>query len=181
LFGFGDSITYPERALSKEHKEKNMYNAIFALALLVSLGGCVSVAKISDFPDTATSIDFDAARAKNNQDPAAWSQQANFEYVIELENTNEDDAIKAISEGFKQAGYKVAATDKAKQKITAEKGMTMLEWNSISVAYYKMLSPSVQVFVVTKITQDFTGGWKDHRAKNIADAICASSKKCKPV
>jgi hypothetical protein len=158
-----------------------MYKSIIALALLLSLGGCVSVAKISDFPDTATAIDFDAAREKNKLEPAAWSQQANFEYVIELENITEDDAISAISEGIKQAGYKVAATDKTKQKITAEKGMTMLEWNSISVAYYKILSPNVQVYVVTKVTQDFTGGWKDHRAKNIADAICTLSKKCKGV
>jgi hypothetical protein len=156
-----------------------MYKTLVTLLSMFLLSGCVSVAKISDFPDTAASVDFDVVRAKNNQDPAAWSQQANFEYVIELENTNEDDAINAISEGFKATGYKVAAIDKAKQKVTAEKGMTMLEWNSISVAYYKILSSNVQVYVVTKITQDFTGGWKDHRAKNTADAICAVSKKCK--
>jgi hypothetical protein len=156
-----------------------MLKAFIVLASVLSLGGCVSVAKISDFPEMATSIDFDTAREKNNQDPKSWSQQSNFEYVVELENTSEDDAIKAISDGLKAAGYKVAATDRAKQKITAEKGMTMLEWNSISMAYYKIISPNVQVYVITKITQDFTGGWKDHRAKNITDAICATSKKCK--
>ena len=156
-----------------------MLKAFIVLALVLPLGGCVSVAKISDFPEAATSINFDTARAKNSQDPKSWSQQSNFEYVVELENTSEDDAIKFISDGFKAAGYKNAATDKTKQKITAEKGMTMLEWNSIAVAYYKIISPNVHVYVVTKITQDFTGGWKDHRAKNIADAICAASKKCK--
>jgi Tol biopolymer transport system component len=162
----------------KKNKGQDMLRTIIPTTLAASLTACASVAKISDFPNSADSIDFAAAAQKNSAEPAGWSQQSSYEYSVVLGNTGEEAALGFIAAGLAATGHKVTSTDKTKRMLVGEKGLTLNEWNSITAVYYKPAAADTQVYVLTKITQDVTGGWKD-RARKVAEAICASAKVCK--
>ncbi|MEO5890783.1 MAG: hypothetical protein ABIQ31_11045 [Ferruginibacter sp.] len=143
--------------------------------LLVILSSCKSVARISDFSATAADIDFNKYSAEYKGDNVpSWMAETSSEYYFEIGKLlDEKDLSDIIHYALKQKRYAISKSDAANDCIIGKRGMVANEWSSITGVYYKLNGGEnrMQVYVKTKITQDFTGGWKENRAKKVGQLI----------
>ena len=142
--------------------------------------GCAGVARISDFPRTSETLDFDKlAKANYESKDAIWNQQTEYEYFIEVEKTEEDELYKAITDALVNSGYKVSYSNKQNRVVIGKRGLRLNEWKSIIGVYYRGREGFFQIFIKNAITQDITGGWRENRAKKVAVLLCSRLPKCK--
>lgn len=145
---------------------------VSVLALLLT--GCVSVAHVSDFKKTADGLDFDALAKRNyDQKDGLWNEKTGYEYFIVVDHVSEPDAVKCIKAALQSQGYQVEYTSTEGRAIIATRGLMANEWSSVAGVYYRPEEAMVQIYIRDKITQDITGGWRENRAKEIAQAIRA--------
>jgi hypothetical protein len=142
--------------------------------LLLILNSCLSVAKISDFPRSSKEIDFDrySAEYKEQTNPF-WTASTSNEYYFErYKILTEKDLTSIIQQALSQRGYQIIKVDLQNNYINSKRGMQANEWNSITSVYFQLNNnKKLQVYIITKITQDFTGGWKENRAREIGEII----------
>jgi hypothetical protein len=135
---------------------------------------------MSDFPQTAETLDFDTlAKATYESRDAIWNQQTEYEYFLELVKVEEDELCNSIIDSLVQSGYELSYSDKKKGAIIGERGLRLNEWNSITGVYYKRGEGFYQVFIKNAVTQDITGGWRENRAKKVAIVLCTVLPKCR--
>ena len=139
------------------------------------LNSCLSVAKISDLPSSSKGIDFDkySAEYKEQKNPF-WTAATSNEYYFERDKAlTEKDLTDIIKQALSKKGYAMNKVDLENNYISGKRGMQANEWNSITGIYYQLdhNNKKLQVYIITKITQDFTGGWKENRAKKIGEII----------
>lgn len=135
--------------------------------------GCVSMAKISDFSQTSTSIDFDklSKEFKIAKTPF-WTLNSSNEYYFEKEtNIEEGKLIETIKNGLRSYNYSIPVSNLENKCIIGKRGMVANEWNSITAIYYRIQPNKIQVYLNTKISQDITGGWKENRAMKVGKLI----------
>ena len=151
----------------------------FLLLIVLSplLNSCLSVAKISDFPPSSSGIDFDkySAEYKVQKDPF-WTAATSNEYYFEKDKViTEKDLTDIIQQALSKKGYAMNKVDLENNYISGRRGMQANEWNSITGVYYRQdNNKKLQVYIITKITQDFTVGWKENRAKKVGEMIESS-------
>jgi hypothetical protein len=145
----------------------------------MTLAGCVSVADVADFPSSSGAIDFDGIAKQSSDSRDSWARtwKSDYEYFLSIEPISENRLIESIKKALEAAGYEVSATSAG--AIIGERSLRWNEWNSVTAVYYRMTGSDVQVYMRNKITQDFTGGWRENRAKQVADRLCAMVI-CKP-
>jgi len=152
------------------------------LICLCIFTGCAGIARISEFPQTSETIDFDKlAQANYESKDAFWNLQTEYEYFVEVEKTEEDELYKAITDALVNSGYVVSYSNKQNRVIIGERGFRLNEWKSITGVYYRGRDGLFQVFFRNAITQDITGGWRQNRARKVAALLCKSLSKCKAV
>ena len=141
--------------------------------------GCVSVARVSDFSKTADGLNFEelAQRSYDRKD-GIWNERTGFEYFLEVEKVHEDDLISGVTRALAHLGYAIQYSDKEHRTIIGERGLQANEWSSVAGVYYRPTTERFQIYIRNKITQDFTGGWRDNRAQKIAQAICGQLGAC---
>lgn len=155
---------------------KNQIGKIIALLILsTSLNGCLSVAKLSDFPKTSTAIDFNKYSVDfHEQKKAFWTTETSNEYYFErikvMTGKNVNDIIQ---NALRQKGYKIIGIDLENDYVIGKRGIHANEWKSITGVYYKLDNDKqmLQIYITTKITQDFEGGWRENRAKKVGQII----------
>ncbi len=149
---------------------------LFLALVVISplLYSCMSVAKLSDFPAGSKEIDFDRYSAVyHEQKNPFWSAATSNEYYIERDIIiAEKDLADIIKQALFEHGYSINKVDLENNFISGRRGMQANEWNSITGVYYQLdNNKKLQVYIITKITQDFTGGWRENRAKKIGEII----------
>lgn len=146
---------------------------IATLLTSIILAGCISTAKLSDFSHTSTTIDFDklSREFKVTKTPF-WTSKTSNEYYFENENSiDEAKLIETIKSSLKSYSYSISVSNIENQCIIGKRGMMANEWNSITAVYYKIQQSKIQVYLNTKISQDFTGGWRENRAMKVGQLI----------
>ncbi|HTM65679.1 MAG TPA: hypothetical protein VL093_05130 [Flavipsychrobacter sp.] len=143
------------------------------LLLSLTLTGCISTARLSDFSQTSSSINFNglSKEFKLTKTPI-WTSKTSNEYYFEKE-TDIDEAklVEAIKKSLKTYGYAISVSNIQDDCIIGQRGMVANEWSSITAVYYKIEPHKLQVYINTKITQDFTGGWRENRSMKVGQLI----------
>ncbi|MFZ4454708.1 MAG: hypothetical protein ACOYOT_00655 [Bacteroidales bacterium] len=139
----------------------------------ILLTGCISTAKLSDFSNTSSKIDFDklSREFKLTKTPF-WTSKTSNEYYFEKDVwVVEPKLIETIKGSLEHYNYSILVSNIANQCLIGKRGMRSNEWSSITAVYYKILPNKVQVYIITKITQDFTGGWRENRAMEVGNLV----------
>lgn len=154
---------------------------VFALVIYIfAVTGCAGVARMSDFPRTAESVNFDELSKENyDSKDAVWNQRTEYEYFVDVEKTDENELFKSITSALISSGYTVSYSDIQHQVVIGERGLRLNEWKSITGVYYRATPGLSQVFFRNAITQDITGGWRGNRAREVAKSFCTILMKCK--
>ena len=134
------------------------------------LVGC-SVAKLTDLPKSAAEVDFDNLSRINEQSSPFWTSKTSSEYYLELPKTTDSLLYKAILSSFVANGYQKKYLNIANRSYLAERGRRANEWSTLTCVYYKINDENTQIYVKSQITQDITGGWRENRAKKVAERI----------
>ncbi len=143
--------------------------------------GCLAVAHVGDFPDSAAAIDFNKYAAENRatrlalsrgEIPAqnSWTTATSNEYYLNKHfNGSETELVNFIKYALEAHGYSIIKSDVPNKYLIAKRGMRQNEWGSLTGVYYKLEdnNNSVQVYIQTKITQDVTGGFPQNRAMGV--------------
>lgn len=162
-------------------KRQNLFRIIqlFIFVLPIAFQSCISTARIQDFPKNVSSINFEkiATSPKTTKD-GLRNAKTGFEYYFTTSVADEIYLRNAISSGLDLQGFTVEFTDYSQGTIVAERGMRANEWNSVAGVYYRKKAEGFEVYINCKITQDFTGGWNEDRAKKIGIRICEILKGC---
>lgn len=143
------------------------YLQVLTLFVLI---GC-SVAKISEFPKSVAEIDFDNLSKINEESSPFWTSKTSSEYYLELPKTTDSLLYKAILGSFASNGYQKNYLNLANRFFLAERGIRANEWSTLTCVYYKFNYNNTQIYVKSQITQDITGGWRENRAKKVAERI----------
>lgn len=155
--------------------KKSKIELLYSLTVVILLQGCLSVARISDFPKASSAIDFNrySTEYKEKKD-ALWTATTSNEYYFERNmSMTENDLTNIIQYALEEKGYTIYPINPDNDNVFGKRGMYANEWNSITGVYYKMDSnkPNLKIYINTRITQDITGGWKENRAKKVGQII----------
>ncbi|HKR03311.1 MAG TPA: hypothetical protein VJY62_01640 [Bacteroidia bacterium] len=152
---------------------------LFLSLAMILIQSCLSTAKLSEFPKSVTGFDFDKiANSKKTDKDHGWNVKTGFEYYLKTNVADDSVIVQAITGAMKSEGFKIEIADEDHGAILGERGMRANEWNSVAGVYYKKANEGYEMYVNCKITQDFTGGWREDRAKKIGDKICELLKNC---
>ena len=151
----------------------------FFLFIMFFFNGCLSIAKISDFPLENKPIDFDKQSVRNYDNGSLkWTFKTGSEFYFEIKQIDEIELVNYMKMGIQSVNYKIKIIDTLNNVIIAKRGLRANEWKSIFGIYYKENSDCYQIYIKNKVTQDITGGFNFNRAKELADQICIFSNKC---
>jgi hypothetical protein len=147
-----------------------------AWALLII--SCVGTAKISDFPKSASLINFERYSTEmNGQKQPFWTFETSNEYY--LESTASIDAKeldRVIQDAVGRKGYQIVSHNIPDSCLIGKRGMTANDWGSVAGVYYRFSPGKIQIYIRTKISQDATGGARNNLAKKIGVLIEQSLK-----
>lgn len=146
---------------------------------IISLQGCLSTARLSDFPKSSKGYDFNkiAASQKTDKDKG-WNSKTGFEFYLKT-NTADSSAIRqAITDALTGEGFQIKFIDENNGTILSERGLRGNEWNSVAGVYYVKAGDGYEMYINCKITQDITGGIRDDRVMRIGSKICELLKNC---
>ncbi|MDF1865087.1 MAG: hypothetical protein P1U70_09650 [Saprospiraceae bacterium] len=154
---------------------KKIINTTLLLFILICAYGCLATAKLSDFPNSANSIDFEkySNEYSNGQQPN-WTFETSSEYYFERElKMSEAELFNRIQKAMRYDGYKLNEIDLKNNRIIGRRGLSANEWNAMTGVYWKEKESTkkIQLYIITKITQDITGGWTENRAQKIGKLI----------
>ena len=152
------------------HLMKKLLSILFTSIILI---GCLSTAKLSNFSQTSSTIDFDklSKEFKLTKTPF-WTSKTSNEYYFEKEiDIDETKLIAIINFSLRSYNYSIKVSDIENKCVIGKRGMVANEWSSITAVYYKIESNKIQVYLNTKITQDITGGWRENRALKVGQLI----------
>jgi hypothetical protein len=151
-------------------KMKLLVTTLLTTALFT---GCISLARLSDFSQTSSSIDFDklSKEFKLTKTPF-WTTKTSNEYYFEKETkSNETKFFEIIKDCLNSYNYSISFSNIENKCVIGKRGMVANEWSSITAVYYKIQPNKIQVYLSSKITQDFLGGWRENRAMRVGQSI----------
>lgn len=157
----------------------HLVKAFLLILIATNLFSCLSLAKISDFPNSSEEIDFEHySKLNQNSDTEKERQRTNEttnEHYLSTDRAiKKDSLIHVIIQALNAEGYKrVLKNDSANNCIVAKRGLKANEWSSLTGVYFKIneQNNNTQIYINTKITQDYTGGWKENRAEKIGNIL----------
>ena len=161
-------------------KSKCLLLVIIIVGIL-TIQSCISTAQLSDFSKTSKSYNFsNISNSRKSANEKSYNFKTGFEYYIRTAN-NVDSAsiVSSIVGCLQNNGYSIKVMDTKNGAIIGKRGLRANEWNSIIGVYYQTGEEGYQIYIKNKITQDFTGGWREDRAKKIGETICCKLNNCK--
>ncbi len=131
--------------------------------IVLPASGCLSVARLSNLPQDSESAYTDSTdRARQY----GW-----FEHIVSVAGVSTQLVFDSAQEAMKQEGFTITCADADKGCIQGQRGLRANEWGMVSGIYLREEDNAVKVKVICQITQDFTGGWRQSYAVNIANRI----------
>ena len=147
---------------------------------MVFIQGCISTACLSDFSKSSKSYNFvNISNSRKGFNEKSWNSRTGFEYYISTDNIDSALIVSSIVGSLQKNGYSIKIKDTKNGTIIGKRGVRANEWNSITGVYYQKGEEGYQIYIKSKITQDFTGGWKEDRARQIGEIICRKLNNCK--
>jgi len=159
---------------------KNKLVAIpcFFIAMIL-IQSCASTARLTDFPQSAKSYDFNKiANSKKTEEDKSWNKTTGFEYYLKTNITDSSLIVEAIAAALKSEEFVIKFIDDNQGAVLGERGLRANEWKSVAGVYFQKGDEGFEVYVNCKITQDFTGGWREDRARKIGEKICLRLQDC---
>lgn len=142
---------------------------------ILLITSCLSVAKISSFAQTSDSIDFNSVSSKRpDLNDSQWSTETSNEYYFETNKVIDEDILfDSMIESLRNTGYAVKPFNRENNCVLGVRGIRGNEWRSIVGIYFKNdnIGNKTQVYIICRITQDITGGWKENRAREIGEKL----------
>jgi hypothetical protein len=129
-------------------------------ALLVS--GCLSVGRLSDLPTSFEQVKFNEVNK---------SEYGHYEYDFVLVNVTDEQIHIRARKALEANGYSVQTNDMKSRIITGERGLRLNTWGSVAGVYSRRNGDQLDVKVIVRITQDFTGTLPENFAEDIASEI----------
>lgn len=150
----------------------NIFFFVFSFTLLCQ--SC-NVAKFSSMPKAASDIDFNkySNGIKVAKEPLLTIATTN-EFFVKIDRVcTELEILDVIGKAYTANHYGFSKFNKTDKAVFAERGARLNEWKSIAGVYYLIDTKTMntQFYILVKITQDITGGWKENRAKKIGLSI----------
>jgi len=136
---------------------------VAGVTVLLSLAGCLSVARLSDLPADSQSADID-----NTSEDTKYGR---FEHTFSIQGVSKQVVFDSTQVALKQEGFQIASADYDKGCVQGERGLRANEWGMVSGVYLHEADNQVKGKVICIITQDITGGWHQSYAENIANRI----------
>lgn len=145
------------------------------MILSILIQSCLSIARISEFPHSSSIIDFEKyAMEFDEHELPLRTRKTSYEYFLEVDNPlPEYKLVILITHALENKGYEVVRLDTITNSVLGKRGLRANEWKTVTGVYYNInsLIPKTQIYILSRITQDFTGGWKDNRAKKVATEL----------
>ena len=155
------------------------FKTISSIFCILILNGCLSIAKLENFPKSNNSIDFNNyATINNSEKEPFWTSKTSNEYYLTTKLRDENKLEEIIKISLLTNGYRLIHVDTLQNSIIGKRGLRANEWNCIAGVYYQLVD-SAEIYIKCEITQDITGGWSENRAKKIGlviDNMCKSEK-----
>src|SRR5690349_7028641 len=116
---------------------KTIHTLLVCLGLGMLMTGCVSTARVSDFPKSADELKFDelAMRDYNRKD-ALWNEQTAFESFLQVEKIREDDLVSGVNKAMWGLGFETKYSDQQKRALIFRRGLRAHEWSTVAGIYY---------------------------------------------
>lgn len=147
--------------------------SLFLFLLTLLSQSCVTTARMSDFSTSPGKEDFNVfSNSKRTDTNSNRNLKTGYEYYIESKITNDTVVIQAITNTLKKQGFKIKTVDKNRCAIIAKRGLRANEWKTIAGIYYQIENGITKIYIRSKITEDFTGGWRANRSEKIGQEIC---------
>ena len=148
-------------------------------AAIVLIQSCLSTALLTDFPQSSKAFDFTKiSNSKKSEKDNDRKSKTGSEYYLKTNISDDSLIINSIIGAMKSEGFTVKFNDKNNGAIVGDRGTRANEWNSVSGVYFQKNLDGYEIYITCKITQDFTGGWRDKSAIKIGEKICELLKNC---
>ena len=144
------------------------------LIFLLTFISC-NVARFSSMPQTAANINFTTIALVNK--PAketVYTANTKNEYFVQINTLlTEAQILDVIGKAYAANNYGFSKFNRADKVVFAERGARLNEWKSLAGIYYQIDEANNQtnLYILVKITQDITGGFKENRAKKLGLVI----------
>ncbi len=159
-------------------KKKSIKVALLNLGISVMLSSCITTARISNFSDSASAINFEqyATEYKSTATPY-WMSQKENEYYFEVNKLISKEKITNLIElSLLHFNYSIKKKNVDSNCYVGKKGMGLNEWRILTGIYFKQENDITKVYIQSKITQDITGGIRENRALKIGQYLEAQLK-----
>lgn len=136
---------------------------LWILLLVATLSsGCISVARLEDLPSSSESLHYGQPEKE---------EFGYYEYEFSLQDVTDEQFVEAVRQALSTNDFHIRRDDLAARVITADRGLRANEWHSVVGVYSRRRNEDLDVKILFKITQDFTGTLPQSYAENIADRI----------
>lgn len=138
--------------------------------VVILLTGCISVARMSDFPQSARDINFDHySKLYNSVEAQSWDFESSNEYYLETRKKIDEEKLHSlVIQTFADNSYELKRYVAVERFFAGLRGLSLNEWTTIVYLYYNYKADStLQIYIDSKYTQDFTGDIRENRAKKI--------------
>jgi hypothetical protein len=152
----------------------NFIKLILILIILTSMTSCLSTVKFSAFPKSSTEVDFNKYSEFYDLESVYWTSENANEYYFERDTLiSAKELTGYIKVSLLALGYSITSDDYTDDYIRGSRELTAKEWGTVTAVYYKLDydKNKIQVYILTQITQDITGGQAENRAKTVGKAI----------
>lgn len=150
-----------------------MLNSIIISSFLLCCS--CNVARFSSMPQRATDINFDKIGLVNKPiKETVYTANTKNEYFIQINNLlNEAQILEVIGKTYSANNYGFSKFNRVDKVVFAERGARLNEWKSLAGIYYQIdeVNNQTNLYILVKITQDITGGFKENRAKKLGLVI----------
>lgn len=157
-----------------------MIKNFIVLLMVITASGCTSVARVSNFENNSSQIDFsELAKTHDSSSDAIWNWKGKNEYFIYVQNMDRSELSSLLKKSVESSGYTIVKSSEDGSAIIGEKGIRLNEWGSVVGVYSSLKEDEFQVYIKVEITQDITGGWMENRAKRLGMHICSQINFCR--
>src|SRR5689334_16277311 len=103
---------------------KTIHTLLVCLGLGTLMTGCVSTARVSDFPKSADDVNFEElAKRDYNRKDALWNEQTAFESFLQVEKIQEEDLVSGVNRALWGLGFQTKFSDKQKRALIFKRGL----------------------------------------------------------
>jgi hypothetical protein len=131
---------------------KALMRAVLGLSVLLVVGcagiGTSTVARLSDLPASGSSLNYSAFTR---------SEVGHYEANFSFSGVDDSRFQAAARKALEANGYAVKSDDTGLRVTTGERGLRLNTWGAVAGVYSKRSGNHLEVKVIVRITQDFTG------------------------